>query len=81
LFEYVLLFLIALFNMNIRILLFVFQSIYLFNQITGHGYLADPPARSSAWLYDRTFPQYYNHLEMSCGGTYHQWTINSKLKI
>ncbi|CAF0776770.1 unnamed protein product [Didymodactylos carnosus] len=51
----------------------------LFEIIHSHGYLQDPPARSSAWLYDEDFQkccQYYNHMEMFCGGTNHQWIIN-----
>ncbi|CAF1408670.1 unnamed protein product [Adineta ricciae] len=52
---------------------------YLIGHVRGHGYLADPPARSSAWLFDKAFDQccrYYNHAQMFCGGTYHQWTVN-----
>jgi predicted carbohydrate-binding protein with CBM5 and CBM33 domain len=54
-------------------------SLCFIEQIYGHGYLADPPARSSAWLFDKDFSkccQYYNHAEMSCGGAYHQWKVN-----
>ena len=62
------------------VLLFIF----LLNQIEkseAHGYLADPPARSSAWLFDDDFKaccKYFNHNEMFCGGTHRQWTVNSK---
>ncbi|CAF1307866.1 unnamed protein product, partial [Didymodactylos carnosus] len=47
--------------------------------VCGHGYLQDPPARSSAWLYDPAFEQcctYSNHMEMFCGGLQHQWNQN-----
>jgi len=60
------------------IVLFV-QCFCFIEQTHGHGYLADPPARSSAWLFDKDFIQccrYYNHAEMSCGGTYHEWVVN-----
>ena len=55
-----------------------------FEQCQGHGYLADPPARSSAWLFDSDFSSccsYYDHMEMFCGGTYHQWVINGKENV
>jgi hypothetical protein len=55
--------------------------IYFFKQCHSHGYLADPPARSSAWLFDSDFAsccQYYNHVEMFCGGAYYQWVVNGK---
>jgi hypothetical protein len=61
----------------------ILLTVYL-EQIYGHGYLADPPARSSAWLYDADFDkccQYFDHNQMSCGGTYHQWTINGRRKF
>ena len=60
-------------------ILILVQSLYLIEQISGHGYLADPPARGSAWLFDKDFNECcrdYNHIEMSCGGTYHQWVEN-----
>jgi predicted carbohydrate-binding protein with CBM5 and CBM33 domain len=60
------------------ILLFV-QSFYLIEQIYGHGYLADPPARSTAWLFDKDFSKCcedYNPADMSCGGTFRQWIVN-----
>ena len=63
----------------ISFVILFFQSFYLIEQIAGHGYLADPPARSSAWLFDKDFfkcCRYFNHLEMSCGGMYHQWKVN-----
>ena len=47
--------------------------------ISGHGYLADPPARSSAWLFDQSFADcctYHDHIQMFCGGMYRQWTVN-----
>lgn len=58
-------------------LLFVFTSFFV--SINGHGYLIDPPARSSAWLVDQSFRQcctYHNHMEMFCGGTQQQWAVH-----
>lgn len=58
----------------------VLQSLCFIEQIYGHGYLADPPARSSAWLFDKDFAKcctYYNYLQMSCGGFDIQWRVNS----
>jgi hypothetical protein len=63
---------------------FVVQYFYFFEECYGHGYLADPPARSSAWLFDNDFAsccQYYNHMEMYCGGAYYQWVINGKYTL
>lgn len=64
------------------IILFVaLQCLSFFLACHGHGYLADPPARSSAWLFDSDFVEccsYYNHMEMFCGGTYYQWIVNGK---
>ncbi|CAF3546185.1 unnamed protein product [Adineta steineri] len=60
-------------------ILFFLQIFYSIKQIDGHGYLADPPARSSAWMFDKEFSKccrYYNHAEMSCGGAYHEWIVN-----
>ena len=65
--------------LRIGFILIFLQSFYFIVQIHGHGYLVDPPARSSAWLFDNDFSKccrYYNHAEMSCGGTYHQWVVN-----
>jgi hypothetical protein len=33
----------------------------------------DPVARSSAWRFDRSFPTWYNDMEMWCGGAGTQW--------
>jgi predicted carbohydrate-binding protein with CBM5 and CBM33 domain len=63
-------------------ILLLIQYLCIFDQCHGHGYLADPPARSSAWLFDRDFTaccQYYNHVEMFCGGTNTQWIVNGKM--
>lgn len=63
-------------------LLVVFTSCFI--SIYGHGYLYDPPARSTAWLVDSSFKQcctYPNHMEMFCGGTQHQFGVNGWLNI
>lgn len=65
----------------ISFLIFLLQYLSLFQHCYGHGYLADPPARSSAWLFDNDFSsccQYYNHAEMFCGGVNQQWLINGR---
>ena len=44
-----------------------------------HGYLIDPPARSSAWLVDEDFVECckeFNHNQMFCGGKNRQWNDN-----
>jgi hypothetical protein len=69
---------------SIGFILYFLQSFYLIEQIYGHGYLADPPARSSAWLFDKNFAKcckYYNHIQMFWGGAYRQWAINSKFNF
>ncbi|CAF3373475.1 unnamed protein product, partial [Rotaria sp. Silwood2] len=63
----------------ISFILFVVQIFYFIEQTYGHGYLADPPARSSAWLFDSDFKTcctHYDHVQMFCGGTQHQWSVN-----
>ena len=39
--------------------------------VNSHGWLDEPVARSSAWLYNNkfsnAFPNYYIHTEMNCG--------------
>ena len=67
--------------LHISLVLFFIQFVFIIDQCDGHGYLADPPARSSAWLFDNDFQsccQYYNHAEMFCGGVEHQWVKNGK---
>jgi predicted carbohydrate-binding protein with CBM5 and CBM33 domain len=65
----------------IEFVLFLIQCLCFIEHSHGHGYLADPPARSSAWLFDKDFAaccQYYSHAEMFCGGAHHQWNVNGK---
>ena len=41
-----------------------------------HGFLIDPPSRSSAWLVDKDFEVCcveYNHNQMFCGGLTKLW--------
>lgn len=48
------------------------------SEVTAHGRLRDPPARSSAWREDQSrFPVDYNDNQMFCGGFYTQWTVHS----
>jgi hypothetical protein len=65
--------------LRLGLIIFFVQTFSLIERSVGHGYLADPPARSSAWLFDPDFTsccRYYNHAQMSCGGTYQQWAVN-----
>lgn len=58
--------------------LLVFLSSCLIS-ISGHGYLIEPAARSSAWLIDQDFKTcctYNDHMAMYCGGTQTQWNKN-----
>lgn len=69
---------------EIRFALFVIQCVCLIGLVHGHGFLADPPARSTAWLYDQDFAKcctYYDHNQMFCGGTERQWRTNSNRKF
>ena len=47
-------------------------------EISGHGRLVDPPARSTAWREFGTsaFPPEYTDHEMFCGGFGVQWNIH-----
>ena len=45
-------------------------------EIYSHGYLANPPARSSAWREDPRFPRFYDDNQMYCGGRALQWQSN-----
>ena len=67
---------------SLGFILFFLQSFYFIEQIHGHGYLADPPARTSAWLFDKDFDtccRDYNHAQMNCGGANRQWVTNGNL--
>ena len=46
----------------------VFLLLVVFPYVTGHGYLADPPARNSMWRYGFDTPKNYNDAEQNCGG-------------
>lgn len=46
-------------------------------EISGHGRLMQPIARSSAWRkFPSLFPAYYGDNQMFCGGTYTQYSQN-----
>lgn len=36
--------------------------------VWGHGFLRDPPGRSSMWLFGYNSPANYQHMELFCGG-------------
>ncbi|CAF3466509.1 unnamed protein product [Rotaria socialis] len=64
---------------TVGFILLVVLIFHCIDKTYGHGYLADPPARSSAWLMDRDFRAcctYYEHTQMFCGGINHQWSVN-----
>lgn len=46
--------------------------ILLIKLVNSHGWLDEPVARSSAWLYNKkfenAFPNNYMHIQMNCGG-------------
>lgn len=52
---------------SVILLLFFLQLIL----VRSHGWLAEPVARSSAWLFNKrysySFPDYYDHTQMNCG--------------
>ncbi|XP_056009413.1 uncharacterized protein LOC125680015 [Ostrea edulis] len=41
-----------------------------------HGYMIEPPQRSSMWRVYPGFPPNYNDMELFCGGRTRQWTVN-----
>lgn len=57
----------------VAIILLVFQQ----NQVTGHGRLIDPPARSTAWRFGYDTPVNYDDNQLYCGGKQVQWETNS----
>ena len=44
-----------------------------------HGYLIDPPSRTSAWRVSKDFPIDYNDNQMNCGGFDVEWNQNKGL--
>lgn len=38
------------------------------NRVSGHGFVMDPPQRSSAWRYGFGTPENYNDMGLNCGG-------------
>ena len=59
---------------NVLFLICLFSIIY---KIENHGFLINPPARSSAYREDPLrFPIYYTDTEMNCGGKSVQWDQN-----
>ncbi|XP_076099556.1 uncharacterized protein LOC143069009 [Mytilus galloprovincialis] len=50
---------------------------YLFC-VNGHGFLLDPPQRSSLWrIYPGHFPPNYNDNALNCGGRLYQWQVKN----
>ncbi|XP_062588720.1 uncharacterized protein LOC134250383 [Saccostrea cucullata] len=45
--------------------------------VAGHGFLRDPPGRSSMWLFGYDSPPNYQHMELFCGGFPTHWWINN----
>ncbi|KAJ8308229.1 hypothetical protein KUTeg_013103 [Tegillarca granosa] len=44
-----------------------------------HGYLHDPPQRSSLWRHGFKTPENYNDFGLNCGGIAHQWAVHNGL--
>ena len=40
----------------------------LVSDVSGHGYLIEPPSRASAWRFGFGTPANYNDMESNCGG-------------
>ena len=47
------------------------------NEIHSHGYLLDPPSRTSAWRVSSNYPTDYTDNQMNCGGFDVEWNQNS----
>lgn len=60
----------------IKISLILFIGIIKIIDISCHGRLLNPIARSSAWRVDERFPILYDDHQMYCGGSKVQWTKN-----
>jgi hypothetical protein len=62
--------------LRFSIVVVVCMFFYKYEHVSSHAFLADPPARSSAWLYHKEFEKcctYYNHNQMFCGGIDKLW--------
>ncbi|XP_021373235.1 uncharacterized protein LOC110463177 isoform X2 [Mizuhopecten yessoensis] len=46
--------------------------------VHGHGYLKDPPSRSSMWRFGFNTPKNFNDNELFCGGFSHQQNLGGK---
>ncbi|XP_054166723.1 uncharacterized protein LOC128964190 [Oppia nitens] len=51
--------------------------VYTISKTNGHGYIADPPSRSSAWRFGFKTPKNYNDNQLFCGGFDNQWKVNN----
>ena len=49
---------------------------YLFDVVSSHARLIEPPSRTSAWRFGFGTPSMYNDHETNCGGFGRQWTKN-----
>ncbi|XP_076312344.1 uncharacterized protein LOC143225963 [Tachypleus tridentatus] len=54
-------------------ILFIATLLYF---VEPHGYLQDPPSRSSLWRVSFQSPVNYNDNQLFCGGFWHQWGLN-----
>ncbi|GFO13098.1 cell wall integrity and stress response component 4-like [Plakobranchus ocellatus] len=50
-------------------------------EVSGHGYLAEPPGRSSMWKFDFDTEINYQHHELFCGGFQHQKDLGGKCGV
>ncbi|KAF2895498.1 hypothetical protein ILUMI_10677, partial [Ignelater luminosus] len=63
--------------MSLRKFVFaILASAIVFEGVSGHGMMLDPPNRSSLWRYDPTAPINYNDNEVFCGGFGTQWGVH-----
>nr|KAG5691648.1 hypothetical protein BaRGS_022923 [Batillaria attramentaria] len=48
----------------------------LLKSVDGHGYVMDPPQRSSLWRFGYNTPVNNNDNQLFCGGAKRQWKVN-----
>ncbi|XP_013418916.1 uncharacterized protein LOC106179736 [Lingula anatina] len=56
--------------------IYVLVVIVIVQEVKGHGRMADPPARNSAWRYGFNTPPNYSDNGLYCGGKGRQWNTN-----
>ncbi|CAH1280807.1 unnamed protein product [Diabrotica balteata] len=56
--------------------LVLFVTVYCVHEISGHGYMLNPPGRSSMWRFHPTATPNYQDNQIFCGGAYVQNELN-----